>query len=178
MRRLIIAAATGVFVVMVPLAASAAGGNRLQARLGPVGESGVRGVAAWADASEQTPIVLSIRGATGLSSVQLKVCGATVNAETGAVYDQCWATFTDPDRHLMDIAVDGNGRAKAELYPKLGVASTVLLEAERVELYAGGAPEPIAVGALRGRANAGRGPLPTVITRWLGMAQAGLGRAS
>jgi hypothetical protein len=177
MRRLTIAAAAGLFVVMVPLVASAMGGNRLQARLGPVGESSVRGIAAWADASEQTPMVLWIRGATGFSSVQLKVCGATVNSETGAVYDQCWATFTDPDRHLTNVVVDGDGRAKAELYPKLGIASTVLLKVERVELYAGGAPEPIAVGELRGRANAGRGPPPTVITRWLGMAQAGFGHA-
>jgi len=176
MRRLIIVAAAGLFVVMVPVVAAATGSARLQARLRPAGEAKVRGTAAWANVSEQTPIVLSIRGATPLTSVLLKVCGPTINGGTGAVYDQCWATFTDRDRHLMDVPVDEDGRANAELYPKLGVASAFLLKAERVELYAGGAAAPIAVGELRGCANAVRGSLPTAVAQWRRMAQAGFGR--
>ena len=177
MRRLIIAAAAGLFVVMVPLVATATGNTRLQARLRPAGEVNVRGTATWADTSEQTPIVLSIRGATPLTSVLLKVCGATVNGETGAVYDQCWATFVNRERRLMDIVVDEDGRANVALYPRLGVTGTFLLKAERVELYAGDATAPIAVGELRGRANAVRGSLSAAIAQWRRLAQAGSGRA-
>ena len=177
MRRLIIAAAAGLFVVMVPLVATATGSTRLQARLRPTGAANVRGTATWADTSEQTPIVLSIRGATPLTSVLLRVCGATVNGERGTVYDQCWATFTDRDRHLMDIVVDEDGRANVALYARLGVGATFLSKAERLELYASDGTAPIATGELRGRTNAVRKPLSTAMAQWRRIAQAGSGRA-
>jgi hypothetical protein len=174
MGRLIFAATAVLFIVAIPSAA-AAGSGRLHARLHPAGEGTVRGTAAWAGASEQMVVTLSIKGAAPDSTVMLKVCGATLNGETGDVHDQCWATFTDRDRHLMDIVVDGDGQAKAELYPKLGVASTYLLKAERLELYAGDATAPIAVGELRGRDNAVAGALsaPAAHTRLVARAASG-----
>jgi hypothetical protein len=175
MRRLIFAATAVLFLIAIPSAA-VAGSSRLHVRLHPAGEGTVRGTAAWAGASEQMPISLSIKGAAPDSTVMLKVCGATLNGETGDVHDQCWAAFTDRDRHLMDIVVDGDGQAKAELYPKLGVASIFLLKAERLELYSSDPTAPIAIGELKGRDNAVAGALSAPAAQSGLVARAALGR--
>jgi len=166
MRRTMIAAVAGLLVVIVPFAA-AAGSARLQARLHSTGNLNIRGTATWAKMSEQTPIVLSVRGARPLSHVVLRVCGPTINSETGGVHGQCWATFVDADRHLLDIAVDRKGRADVKLYPKLGTGPTVLIEAERVEMYvSGNATAPIAVGEFRGWGTTIRQSLSAPTARW------------
>ena len=85
MRRVIIAAMAGLLVVMVPLAATA-GSTRLQARLQPTGDRNIRGTAMWSEMSEQAPIFSSLRGANRSSHVAVRVCGPTINGETGVVY--------------------------------------------------------------------------------------------
>jgi len=165
MRRLIIAATAALLIVTIPLAATA-GSTRLQARLQPTGDSNIRGTAMWSAMSEQAPIYLSLRGAQPSSRVVVRVCGPTINGETGVVYDQCWATFVDADRHLMDIGVDSRGRANVALYPKLGVGPTVLTKAERLEVYASGdMTAPISVGELRGWGMTVRS-LRSIATAW------------
>ena len=150
MRRLIIAAAAGLMAVTIPLAANA-GSARLHARLAPASGQNVQGTADWAGMSEQNPIYLSIKGATPLSEVTLRVCGPTIAVDTGTIHDQCWATFVDRDRHIMNIAVDKYGRANVALQPKLAVGSVSLLRADRVELYSADNPAtPISVGKIKG----------------------------
>ena len=150
MRRLLIAAAAGLVALTIPLAVNAESA-RLHARLAPAGERNVQGSVDWAGMSELNPIYLSIRGATPLSEVTLRVCGPTIAVDTGIVHDQCWAAFVDRERHIMNIAVDKYGRANVTLQPKLAVGGVSLLRADRVELYSAGNPAtPISVGKMRG----------------------------
>lgn len=164
MRRLMIAAAAALVAVTIPLAVNA-GSARLHARLAPAGQQKVRGTVDWAGTSEQYPIYLSIRGATPSSQVVLRVCGPTIVADTGTIYDQCWPTFVDRERHITNIAIDEDGRANVALQPKLAVASVSLLKADRVELYsANDLSTPISVGKMRGWSSAFRA-MPTFARR-------------
>ena len=121
----------------------------MKTRLQPTGHLNVRGTVTWAKVSEQSPIDLSIKGATPRSQVFLKVCGPTMNGETGSIADQCWATFGDIEHHVLGVDVNRWGQAHADLYAKMGAGPLSLMKANRFELYGSAtATRPIARGQI------------------------------
>jgi hypothetical protein len=148
MRNVVIAALIATALASVLITSAEAKTARLQAHLWPVGGSTVRGQVVWPEMSELVPLDVRIRKAEPLSQVELRVCGPTEDSSTGNVFDQCWATFTDRERHILTIEIDRKGRAKAQVFPKLAVASVHLLKAKRVELHDHASGELIAVGKL------------------------------
>ena len=155
MWKLVVATGMATALALVIVASTQAAIPPLKARLQPVGESNAHGKVVWKRMSEQVPLHVRIRGAVPVSKVSLRVCGLTEDSVTGNRFDQCWATFTDPARHILSIQIDRKGRAEVKVIPKLAVASVHLLEAERVELYDYPSGELIAVGEMdaRGRAD-------------------------
>jgi hypothetical protein len=150
-RNVVIAVLIGTALASALVTSADARTSRLQAHLRPVGQSNVRGKVVWPEMSELVPLDVRIRGARPLSQVALRVCGPTEEGISGNVFDQCWATFTDRDRHILSIQVNRKGKAEVQLFAKLAVASVHLLEAERVELYDYPSGQLIAMGELHPR---------------------------
>jgi hypothetical protein len=155
MWKLVVATGIATALALVIVAGTQAASPPLRARLQPVGGSHVHGTVVWRGMSEQFPLRVRIRGAVPLSQVSLRVCGLTEDSVTGNRFDQCWATFTDPARHILSIQINRRGRAQVKVIPKLAVASVHLLKAERVELYDYPSGELIAIGQMHERGRAG-----------------------
>jgi len=156
MRNVIIVVLMATALTPALLTSAEARTSWLQAHLRPVGEANVRGKVVWPEMSELSPLDVRIDGAKPLSRVTLRVCGLTEDSSIGYVFDQCWATFTDRDRHILSIQIDRKGKANVQVFPKLAVASVHLLKAERVELHDYPTGELIAVGELHQKGHSDR----------------------